>query len=90
LLDIITVAITPDAIDLDTGELADPSGREFFGVQICKVVGVDPDFTRVQNKVRLQILRPITPSHPKLLVYSDGVTMIETANGKILISGGQL
>ncbi len=88
IFDVLRVALTPDAIDLDTGELEDADGREFLGVQICKVVGIDPDFKLVQNKVRLQVLGPIIPINPDLLVYADGDDII-FASGERIRTGGQ-
>lgn len=90
ILDTIVVALTADGIDLDTSDLEEPTtGRAFFGVQKCKIVGIDPDFRRVQNKLTLQIIEPITPTRVALLVYADGVTRIASASGPIIRSGGQ-
>lgn len=88
LLDILPVAITADGIDLDTGILDDVDGRAFFGVQLCKVVGIDPDYQLVQNNVRLQLLSPVSGDPVRSLVYTDGVTRIISASGSILVSVG--
>lgn len=86
IFDVLTVALTSDPIDLDSG-VAD--GREFLGVQVCKVIGVDPDYRAVTNRVTMQIIRPLTPTYFSLLVAGDGATNIITASGTILRRGGQ-
>lgn len=85
ILDIITVAITNDAIDIETDVSL---GRKFLGVQKCKVIGVAPDYQAVQNQVELQLLGPIVPYRPDSLVYADEMTQMVTSSGDPIITGG--
>lgn len=88
ILDILPIAITADPIDLDTGELYDQNDREFYGVQRCKVIGIDPDYRRIQNAVRFQILGPITPYSPEGLIYAFDEERILFADGEQIMTAG--
>jgi hypothetical protein len=86
IFDVMPIAITPDPIDLDTAE---SEGRTYYGVQHCKIIAISPDFKRRVNKVKVELLGPITPSFVKLIVAADGVTRIISASGLLIRSGGQ-
>jgi hypothetical protein len=85
LLDIMPVAINSGMTDLDTGET---DGRPFFGVRYCKIIGIQPDYKLAQNKLRVEVLEPITPNRPDVIVAGDGITEIISGAGEVIISGG--
>jgi hypothetical protein len=59
IYDVLTIELTGAMVDADTGEII--SGREFYGIYKCQVLGIDPDFKNQINNVTVYLIEKIDP-----------------------------
>lgn len=84
IFDIITLELCLCTVDAATAQTL---SREFFGVWNCKVLGIDPQYDQIQNKITAQLIKKINPVY-KVRITKTGVLRSTKTSGTAIIKRG--